>query len=270
MRTKNSWVIIAATPIMNPTPSSDDTLPNTICAPCIIKRIQRNIDQIAANVALGYPPTPFCFAATIIDTMHWMRPKNWTRKIEIWDKLIWYAIMLTWAFSKLCKNIKWNYVTATVVFSPLQRTTCASMQAFPPSCTGWVSTLLTERFVSLGLSIFYGRKIDSNPPCAIHLQPSSSKMILEIWQELLVFLLLIQSTLLCLSLLPAALLSSLCCYLFRKERKNLVLNCTVGTKTFLFGKSVIKSGPRFFRWRMFLSIISVVKPFSQTSIFINN
>ena len=40
------------------------------CAPCMVKRMHRNMDQIAANVAEGYPPITFCFAATAIDTIH--------------------------------------------------------------------------------------------------------------------------------------------------------------------------------------------------------
>ena len=51
--TKNNCVIIAATPIINPTPSSDETPPKTICAPWIVNNIHKNMDQIAANVALG-------------------------------------------------------------------------------------------------------------------------------------------------------------------------------------------------------------------------
>lgn len=61
---------------MNPIPSSEETPPKTICAPCMVNNMQRNIDQIAANVALGYPPIVFCFTETAIETIHCINPKN--------------------------------------------------------------------------------------------------------------------------------------------------------------------------------------------------
>ncbi len=61
-----------ATPIMNPTNSSDDFPPNTIWPPMVVNPITRNIDQIAANEALLYPPLTFeLVAATAMETMTW-------------------------------------------------------------------------------------------------------------------------------------------------------------------------------------------------------
>ena len=48
----------------------------------MVKRMHKNIDQMAANVALGYPPIEFCLAATTIETMHCMRPKNCDRHLH--------------------------------------------------------------------------------------------------------------------------------------------------------------------------------------------
>ena len=59
-----------------------------------MNRIQRNIDQIAANVALGYPPILFCFTATIIDTIHCIRPKN-CEEIEMYDEVVMSTVLLT-------------------------------------------------------------------------------------------------------------------------------------------------------------------------------
>lgn len=52
MRTKKSSVNIAATPIKKPTRSSEALPPNTTEPAMPVKVITRNIDQIAANVAL--------------------------------------------------------------------------------------------------------------------------------------------------------------------------------------------------------------------------